>query len=564
VPLLTPLLAAVSLLLFGAPAGSAPAGAAEPKRDAVLAHVDGDSVTTRDLVELLASLPRPRPGSPDAGRTDPDKLLKRLIQNRLLEQEGYRSGAQEDPMVKNQVWELTRHRAMLALLDSVTADIQEPEEGDFDAAFDRTNLMHRVSHILVDNEPLALALLDSLNSGASFEALSRRHSLDSTRAESGGDLGWARADLYVPEFQRALEGVPVGALAGPVASDQGWHILRLTETRTETVGQSDAMREELREAAMRKRVMQRVRGYVASVKEKYGVTTADSLVASLDYGSTDPAVATRLRESGEVVAILPWRQLTVGELTRRIRFEHFHGVEGKPEAAQIRDRMFDEWVTELILRHEAAALGFDRKPAIVDAADRLERQALREIVIKVILDRPFDPGPEQVQRFHEEHAADLTPAPRFRAVAAHLADEESAREFRRQVESGADVGWLAERAAGVVDPSPAAYAGWVSAEALGLAADELREGALLGPVPVDGAWAVLKIRAVEPVGPIPLDQCRDRVLAMMKNERSEEVMRDAIGRLEAQTEIRIEEGAREVVAMWIDDWAGASTTPASQ
>jgi len=556
-------LAALALLVGGALAAASP-GSEVRSRAHVLARIDADSVTTVELLQLLGSLPRPTPGSPDFDLPDADKVLRRLIQNRLLEQEGYRIGAQDDPTVKNQVWELSRHRAMLALLDSVAAEAKAPQDDELSSAFDRVSVMNRVSHILVDSEDLATALLDSLDAGASFEELAGRHSLDSARADAGGDLGWAREDLYVPEFRSALEGLTPGEYAGPVSSEQGWHVLRLTETRTETAGQSDAMRDQLREAATRERVRNRVRDYVEELKQKHGVVLHDSLVASLDYGSEDPAVMKQLRESDAVVAELPGRRLTVRELTRRILFEHFHGIQGKPEAAAIRDKAFDEWVTELLLRHEAAALGFDRQPTIVAAADQLEREAMREIVIKMILDRPFEPTDEEVESFYREHREAFTPAPRVRAMGAYLEDAESARRFREKVEAGADVDWLAARAEGVVDPTPAAFAGWMSPEALGLEHGDVRAGSVLGPVPVENGWAVARIAAVEPVEPRPLAECRERVLSMMKNERSQEGISAAIRRLEEQADIRVESGARDETTMWIDEWAGVSTTPASQ
>ena len=158
----------------------------------------------------------------------------------------------------------------------------------------------------------------------------------------------------------------------------------------------------------------------------------------------------------------------------------------------------------------------------------------------------------------------FTPVPRVRVAGAYLSDPESAGRFREKVTAGADVAWLASRSDGVVDPDPAAFEGWVSAASLGLEDEDVRVGAVLGPAPVETGWAVVKVAAVEPVEPRPLEQCRDRVLAMMKNDRSQEVVREAIGRLEEQADIRIEDGALDEVAMWIDEWAGVSTTPSSR
>lgn len=514
----------------------------------VLAWVDGDPITTRDLDEMLAVQKRRSSATTDVAHLSPDGLLKRLVQNRLLEHEGRRMGVQDRPQVRNQIWELKRHRGMLALLDSVTADVPEPDETELAPVLDRTNTMHRVSHILVDSGPLARALVDSLKAGASFVDFALRYSQDTSWAGPDGDLGWARADLYLPEFQTALEGVEKGGVGDVVKTDDGWHVLLLADTRTETVGQSEAMRLELRDAAMRERVMNEVRAYVESLREKHGVTIDGSLVATLDYESSDPAVMEGLRTSEAVVATMPWRALTVRELTRRIRFDHFHGIEGKPEAAVIRDETVEEWITELVLRHEASALGFDEKPHIVAAADLLERDQIREIVVDTILDFPFAPTPDDLAGYHAAHPDLFTPAPRVRTEAAVLSTEAAARRFREKVEGGAKLRWLAEREPTVEDPRPAAYAGWMAPAEVGLSGPDAQPGTVVGPLQIEGGWAVVRVAEVEAVGLAPLEQCREMVIAAMKSERMQRAMKDAFDRLEAGAEVELAPDVHDTIA----------------
>jgi peptidyl-prolyl cis-trans isomerase C len=254
----------------------------------------------------------------------------------------------------------------------------------------------------------------------------------------------------------------------------------------------------------------------------------------------------------------------VADLDREIRFKHFHGIDDKPNPDAIRDKVLEEWVTELLLRHEADELGFDERPEIVAAAEWLERDLVRDHVVNMILDVKFEPGPGEIEEYYAEHRDELTPTPRVRADGVLLADEESAREFRSMVEGGAGIGWLAQRTPAVRDPDPAFLADWLPADALGLSAGDLEEGRLFGPVPSGGAWLVARIQDVESVGPPPLDQCVNQVVARMRNEARLKSMRRALERLEAEAEIEIVEGAYDLIADHIDEWLGSTAAADSR
>ena len=561
---LATILAALLILGAGVSVSRASSDAAGEGADLVLARVDGEPITVRLLDELLSVQKRPEPGTTEIPSLSPEGLLKRLIQNRLLVQEGYRIGAQDRPEVRNQVWDLVRHRAMLALLDSVSADVPAPDPAEFQNLLAVENVMHRLSHILVADEASARALRDSLESGASFEGLVERHSLDSTFAQAGGDLGWARDEAFIPEFRDAIAGLAKGAVAGPVATPQGWHLLKVTDERIETVGQNEKMVDAMQDAEMRQRVMKRVRNYVQSLREKYGVVVHDDLVATLDFGTADPKEKARLKSSQEPVAVLPWRTLTVSDLDRQILFEHFHGIEGKPNAAEIRDKVIDEWITELLLRHEADALGFDERPEIVAVAERMKREKIRETVINDVLTVDYTPSPEEARAFWSENSRYFMEDPRIRADGVLLTDQASAAAFRRQLEQGARLGWLAKRADGVSDADPMMFRSWLDPTGLVVDIATAKPGQIVGPVAAGELWAVAVITEIEAPKPTPFEECRDKVLALMRVDRSRKTMNRALEQLEAEAEIEIVGGAYDVIAMRLDDWLGTTTTPARE
>lgn len=102
------------------------------------------------------------------------------------------------------------------------------------------------SHILVEDEAEAQALIARLDGGADFAALARAHSTDSSAGE-GGALGWFEPSAMVEPFAVAAATLDVGAhTAHPVRTQFGWHVIRLDGRRPATPPPLEAIRNEIR------------------------------------------------------------------------------------------------------------------------------------------------------------------------------------------------------------------------------------------------------------------------------------------------------------------------------
>lgn len=90
---------------------------------------------------------------------------------------------------------------------------------------------------------------DIVGGKADFATLAREHSQDGS-AKAGGDLGWANAGMYVPEFERAMNALALNEVSQPVASRFGVHLIQVVERRQIAMGpkeKRDAARPQVRE-----------------------------------------------------------------------------------------------------------------------------------------------------------------------------------------------------------------------------------------------------------------------------------------------------------------------------
>ena len=71
------------------------------------------------------------------------------------------------------------------------------------------------------------SLLAEINAGGDFERIARRESADSGSREQGGDLGWHRRGVMVPEFERWMFALRPGQVSPVVQTVHGYHIIRV-------------------------------------------------------------------------------------------------------------------------------------------------------------------------------------------------------------------------------------------------------------------------------------------------------------------------------------------------
>jgi foldase protein PrsA len=130
-----------------------------------------------------------------------------------------------------------------------------PSDEELQALFDENKMGQSVkaSHILVETEEEANAVIERLNNGEDFATVAKEISIDPGSKEKGGDLDFIKyTDNMVQEFLDASFALKVGELSGPVKSDYGYHIIKVTDKKTDDTvtleSQKDSLVEMFRNA----------------------------------------------------------------------------------------------------------------------------------------------------------------------------------------------------------------------------------------------------------------------------------------------------------------------------
>jgi peptidyl-prolyl cis-trans isomerase SurA len=98
------------------------------------------------------------------------------------------------------------------------------------------HILIKVSEVVSEAEAKARIdrIRDRLDTGAKFEDQAKLNSEDATSAK-GGDLGWISPGDTVADFEAAMNKLKIGEVSQPVRSQFGWHLILVSERRTQDI-----------------------------------------------------------------------------------------------------------------------------------------------------------------------------------------------------------------------------------------------------------------------------------------------------------------------------------------
>lgn len=231
-----------------------------------VAIVNGKPVPTARLTVLeqqIAASGRPVDDNVRA------QLKEEVVLREVFMQEAQKRGIAATEEYKNQM-ELARQTIMIRALFTDYQKKNPVTDADVKAEYDKFvaangGKEYRARHILVEKEDEAKAIIASLKKGGKFEEIAKKQSKDPGSGANGGDLDWAAAASYVPEFSEAMVKLEKGQLTQePVKTQFGWHIIRVDDVRTAELPKLDDIKPQIEQQMQQQKLAE----FQKSLREK--------------------------------------------------------------------------------------------------------------------------------------------------------------------------------------------------------------------------------------------------------------------------------------------------------
>ncbi|HEY8207778.1 MAG TPA: peptidylprolyl isomerase [Myxococcaceae bacterium] len=102
--------------------------------------------------------------------------------------------------------------------------------------------------------------------GTDFADLAKKKS-EGPSASDGGDLGYFRRGVMVPEFDKIAFNLKVGEVGDPIRTKFGWHVIKVEERRAVGLKTFDEMKDELRDKMLMGQLEKYTEDYVQELRQ---------------------------------------------------------------------------------------------------------------------------------------------------------------------------------------------------------------------------------------------------------------------------------------------------------
>lgn len=290
-------------------APAAPAGKPAAPVDASVVARAGDYNLTRDAIRaFVATLPA---NEQAALARDPalfSQTLRVLLANQLVLKEAMAKKWENEAAVATQIQRARDNVVVETYLQAVSTPPAEfPSQAELEKAYEANKAslvvprQFQVAQIFVSlpagagkeqTDKAAKKVADVQaklkQPGADFAAIAKANSDEPDSAARGGEIGWLAETQLKPEIKAQVIGLQKGATSEPVKAAEGWHFLKLIDTKPASTLTFDQVRSALAQRLRAQQAEATRRAYLARLLEQSPPTINElALSQVLDQPKTD-------------------------------------------------------------------------------------------------------------------------------------------------------------------------------------------------------------------------------------------------------------------------------------
>lgn len=214
---------------------------------------------------------------------DKSLVLDQMISEKLLIQEAKYMGLEEDNDVLEQIKKITEQILVQVLIEREILDkikvndeeVLEYYEQNKDG-FTEKEQVH-LYNILLETEEEAQDVLEQLEAGGDFSEIAIEKSAGPS-ATQGGDLGYLTRGTIIPEIEEVVFALELEELSEVIKTDFGFHILKITEKKPETVKALEEVKEDIIQTLLPDKQKEAFENFLEELKSKSEIEINEELL----------------------------------------------------------------------------------------------------------------------------------------------------------------------------------------------------------------------------------------------------------------------------------------------
>jgi len=510
-----------------------------------VALVNDDPILLDEFVTTLEALHEGGTGGRKAGKTDFDQVLNRLINARLILQEGLTMGLDELPEAKRLLADFKesslREVLKRRLLKDLTPDPEVVKE-----AYRQLVREWKIRSVKFDGKEAADAFAKGLAGGGEFAALADKL-IDDKKAEGGKTGEYVKPQELLPQIAAALAPLKAGEATPVIPVGTGFTVVKLEEIRYPE-GNAAAMAE-ARARATDARGTRIMNEYWEGLKKKQAKINR-KLIDKLDFEAPKPGFKKLLKDKRVIVAIKGEQPITVALLAEEMQKKFFHGVDEAIRVKKVNEGKYpaiEDMLLKRLFRQEALRQGIDKSDDYRQANSKYKESLVFGLFVDKVVVPEIKVTNGDVQEYYTAHLADYSTPAMVKLKALAFGKQGQAEAAIEKLRKGAEFQWLQANAEGLV---PAQSPGLMEFEATPVITRNLPEklqqtidGAKPGDFrlyasPEGYSYAVQVLDVINPQ-PSPLEKERKAIAQKLFGEKIATSVEEWGAKLRAASSVKI-------------------------
>ena len=528
-PLLTALLVALS---FGR-------SVAADNTDSVkiVATVNDETITTRMLERELVRIHTMSVEESSRTNFNLDKLLQRMVNDRLLEQEARNVGLDQDSAIVERVVKYRENAAYKAMVKAMFPDTFKASEDEIRAEFAKDMQRFTLRTLCVTDSALAVALADSLHHGASFADLAKRHSIDQYKDKGGLAGNYALLDVPPALQERVLASKP-GDVFGPAFMWRTFALIQVEKRLDpDTSVKLDSARTSLERMVIDAKRKTAQHDHALTLRGTFPVKVDSVQVDSLliRYATNAPASSRALITVGDAH--------TISETDLRGKYIHRAVTNSDREQGKVLWELVDEQVEILLLQAEAGQSRFKDLEEVNETVKAYEDSMLVLAYLQDVVAAKVTVTPEEVAFAYQENKARYHEANRYKVATLTRMSEQEAEDDYQKLLAGADFSWLAKSHSTDDAKTQGGERDWLTSErlpsSLGGALDTMKIGSVTKPIKTDAGLVIVKLLDRETGAPMAFERIKGSLEGAVQRQKQMAAIEATIKQLRESAKIEI-------------------------
>lgn len=418
------------------------------KGQKVVAVLNGEPITLEEFKLELATMDKGKTDKEKAEKEKEGELLRRLVDSRLIVQEGRRIGFDDLPEVKNLVDVFSKVTLREMLVERQLKDVKANQEG-VERLYREFVQEWKITSVLIQKEEDAKKAEDELKAGKSFDELVK-DLIEGGKAKGGEEKNYLKKKDLAPEISEALSKMKVGSISPMIRIKQGFVVLRVEDIRYPD--NPEAM-EKARQEGLAIEKANVLRKYSDGLMKKYSVIH-QKVLDSINYESKIEDFQEYLKDKRVVAEIKGEKPITVGELTEQMRQGIYHSVDQAIKSKKLNIKkvpILEEMIYKRVFRKEALRLGIDKTREYKLRVSNYEKAVIFGVFVEKVIVPDVKISEEEIKDYYDGHIKEFTYPEMIKIKGLAFGKRKEAEEAMEKLRKGMDFQWFSAHVEGQLE-----------------------------------------------------------------------------------------------------------------